>query len=160
MLNPDAFSTSRPANPNGPVQYYVVFCVEQQQYALPLHQVSRALRMVAITPLPDAPTGIRGVINVAGQAVPLLDLRPRLGHPTQDFQLDDRLLIIQAQDQTVALAVDEIRQILEVSAERLSPPPPVLARACPLITTIQGETLILVLDIDQLLPTNLVVPKV
>lgn len=132
---------------------YVVFCVDQQRYALPLEHVKRALRMVALTPVPDAPVWVNGVINMAGQVIPVIDLRQRLGHPQREPEIEDRLLVVQIQAQTVALVVDEVLQVLELALHQAAPPPPALALSRPLVATIQqAEGLILVLDAARLLP--------
>ena len=54
----------------------VVFLVDGQRYALPLSAVDRAVRAVAVTPLPEMPPQVLGAINVHGRVLPVLSLRP------------------------------------------------------------------------------------
>ena len=76
-----------------PALRLVVFGIEGQRYALPLLAVERVLPMVAVSPLPKAPSVALGVINFHGQVVPVLDIRNRFGLPSRDYGLTGHLLI-------------------------------------------------------------------
>jgi len=76
--------------------------------------VKRALRIVAITPLPDVPPWVLGVIDLHGRAIPVIDLRQRFGLPSREIQLDDRLLVVQMHQGTNALLIDEVTKVLEL----------------------------------------------
>jgi len=78
------------AGPEGSALQLVVFDLEGQRYALPLGAVDRVLPMVAVSPLPKAPAIALGVINLHGQALPVLDIRRRFGLPTREYGLADR----------------------------------------------------------------------
>lgn len=83
--------------------YVLVFGVDQQRYALPAASVREIVRAVAITPLPDAPRSVEGVIDFRGTVVPVLDVRLRFGlaaHPVVPTEL---LIIADASDRLVAL---------------------------------------------------------
>ncbi len=71
----------------------VVFRLEEQRYALHLSQVERVVSMVAVSPLPQTPAVVVGVINYRGSVVPVLDLRPRFGFPHREVGLTDHLLL-------------------------------------------------------------------
>ena len=135
--------------------HLVVFRRERQLYALPLSNVERALRMVAITSVPEAPAWVAGVISVHGRVIPVLDLRQRFGRSPKEPHPDDRLLIMQAQGQTVALIVDEVTEVLEVPAHQVEPSSKLLPGIQPLAAVIRRDAdLILVLEATQLLPTE------
>lgn len=86
----------------------VLFTLDEQRYALPLSAVERVVHMVAITPLPQAPAIVLGVIDVRGRVMPALDLRRRFRLPRRDVSLSDRLIIAHASDRVVALAADAV----------------------------------------------------
>ena len=94
---------------------YVLFLLDNQEYIVPLAAVERVVRAVEITPLPQAPPGILGVINVHGRIVPVINLRRRLGLREQGLRLDDHLVIAQPGERLVAVVVDEVRGIMEPS---------------------------------------------
>lgn len=94
----------------------VVFALNDQRYGLPLSAVERVVRMVEITPLPQAPDIVLGVVNVQGRVIPVLNLRRRFRLPERDLALADQLVIARTAQRTVALAADAVTGVLEYSA--------------------------------------------
>jgi purine-binding chemotaxis protein CheW len=90
----------------------VVFTLDGQQYGLPLPAVDRTVRMTAITPLPDAPDNVLGIINVRGQIIPVLSLRRRFRLPAREPSLADRLVIARTARRTVALVADAVLDLI------------------------------------------------
>ena len=135
--------------------HYVVFKIDRQHYALPLDHVIRAVRMVAFTPVPDAPHSVLGIINMAGQMLPVIDLRRLFGQTDKPLELEDLLLIIQIQGQTVAVIVDEVLSILELTSTQVQSPPSAVSQSRFLAAAVrQDDMMILVLDASRLLPNN------
>jgi purine-binding chemotaxis protein CheW len=135
--------------------YYVVFRIDRQRYALPLDHVIRALRMVAFTPIPDAPKSVSGMIHMAGQMVPVIDLRRLFGQKSKRPELQDFLLMVRTQDQTAAIIVDEVLNILELSSTQVKSPPAAVSKSRFLTAAFwQDDTMILILDTLRLLSDN------
>jgi purine-binding chemotaxis protein CheW len=93
-----------------------------QSWALPLAAVERVVGMVAVSPLPESPAGIRGAINVGGEIVPVLDLDLRLGRPTTDRGPSARLVLARTRSRRVALGVDDVLGVIVVDAALIGPP--------------------------------------
>ena len=89
----------------------VVFTLDGQKFGLDIFTVQRALRAVAVTPLPNAPRIVMGVVNVAGRVLPVFNIRRRLGLAEREVRSSDRLLIAEAGKRTVALLVDAVNDI-------------------------------------------------
>jgi purine-binding chemotaxis protein CheW len=135
--------------------HYVVFKIDRQHYALPLDHVIRAVRMVAFTPVPDTPHSVLGIINMAGQMLPVIDLRRLFGQTGKQPELQDFLLIVQIQGQTVAVIVDEVLSILELTSKQVQSPPSAVSQSRFLAAAVrQDDIMILVLDASRLLPNN------
>lgn len=96
----------------------VEFALGDQLYALPLPAVERIVRMVSITPLPQAPAIVLGVINVRGRVMPVLNLRRRFRLPERDLVLTDLLVIGRTATRPVALVVDEVAGVREYSSQQ------------------------------------------
>ena len=93
----------------------VVFRLDEQRYALPLAAVERIVRAVEVTFLPKAPSIVLGVIDMEGQALPVLNVRRRFGLPEREMRPDDHFLIARTVSRVVALMVDEALGLVERS---------------------------------------------
>src|SRR2546422_368643 len=86
----------------------VVFQIGEQEFAVGVTAVERVLRAVEIAPLPEAPRGVRGVINLQGRIVPVFDLWERFGQPAREVRASDHLMVAHTHWRTVALLVDAV----------------------------------------------------
>lgn len=137
-------------------RYLIIFRIDRQFYALPLDDVVRVIRMVAISPIPDMPNSILGIINMAGQIIPVIDLRFLFGQVNKPPELQDLLLVIQAQGQIFSVIVDEVLNILELPLNQIQSPPAAISQSRFLAAAVrQDDMLILVLDALRLLPKNI-----
>jgi purine-binding chemotaxis protein CheW len=93
----------------------VVFQVEGRSYALPLEQVVEVLRMVAVTPLPEAPGWVAGVVNLRGTLIPMIDLRPRLGVARVELDPSQMFLVAEARGRTVGVLADEVQDVVQLA---------------------------------------------
>ena len=100
--------------------HIVAFTLDDQKYGLNLSSVERIVRAVEITPLPDAPCEIFGVINVEGRIMPVLNTRKWLGLPERDIELQDVFIIVSANDHSVALVADEVKPVVEVPVDQMT----------------------------------------
>lgn len=131
--------------------HYVHFKIARQNYALPLAQVVRVLRMVAFTPVPETPDWLSGVINLAGQTIAVIDLRLLLGHQSREPELNDHLLIIESQRQTAAVAVDEVLSVQDFTEEQIESLDPAFSQSGILTAIIRhDDTMIMVLNAQRL----------
>lgn len=89
----------------------LIFRVDQTRCALPLEHVQRTELAVAITPLPDAPDTVAGIINVRGKLMPVINVRHRLGLPDQDLQLDHHFILAKTEKRELALWVEQVSGI-------------------------------------------------
>jgi purine-binding chemotaxis protein CheW len=93
---------------------YLLFEVASQTFALPAHEVRQVLRMAAPAPVPGAPAGLRGVLNVHGALVPVVDVRARLGLTPRPPDPDGHLVLALAGARLVALEVDRVVEVRDL----------------------------------------------
>ena len=109
------------------VTQWVVFALDDGRYALPLATALRVVRAAEITPLPAAPPIVLGALNVAGQVLPVFDIRQRLGLPQRPIGPADHFLIARTEERTVVLTIDAALGVLDhsgiavVDADRITP---------------------------------------
>jgi purine-binding chemotaxis protein CheW len=96
---------------------FIVFCLMSQRYALDLSTVEKAVRIVEISPLPQAPEIVLGIINFHGHIVPVINMRRRFRLPERELLLSDQLIIAHTSRRMVGLVVDEVIAAAEYPAE-------------------------------------------
>lgn len=108
----------------------VTFELFEEIFALPILDVREIIRMTPITPVPQAPGFVEGVINLRGQIIPIVDLRRRFGLSPKEH--DDNTCIIVADLNggiQIGLIVDAVREVERLPAETITPPPSLVAGA-------------------------------
>lgn len=134
------------------VAHVLIFALEGHCFALPAEHVVRALRSVAVTPLTDAPELILGAIDLAGELLPVVDLRRRLGFAPRPLRLSDRLLVVRAGERQAVFPVDEIREVFPLAPGQLLAPACLGEGGAGVAGVIRyGESLVLVEDLARLL---------
>lgn len=104
--------------------------------------------------LPRASQLLEGVINLRGAVIPVMDLRKRFGMPPLDNGKSGKLLIVSCRRQMVALAVDDVMEVITVSVREIKPPPDVVEGVGAeylLGVCLSGDRVFMLLDIDTLL---------
>lgn len=97
------------------MEEYVVICLDELRVALRLSVVERVIRAVYVTPLPDAPEIVSGVINVQGRVIPVVNIRRRFRLEDRQMVLTDRLVIAHTAQRPVALVADAVSGVLKYS---------------------------------------------
>ncbi len=103
----------------------VAFKVAGQDFAFNIFQVERILRYEAPAPLPKAPDFLEGVLRYVGAAVPLIDLRKRLGAPAP-LREETRTVILEWEGGKIGVVVDAVTEVLHVAANEVTSPPSIV----------------------------------
>jgi purine-binding chemotaxis protein CheW len=131
---------------------YSTFTVDRYLFAVSTVVVQEVLRPQPMTPVPLAPSSVRGLVNLRGQVVTAVDLRRRLGLPPAEDAPPSMNLIVRTDDGPVSLLVDTIGDVLEVDADRLEVAPMVVDGLDPTmllgVFQLDGQ-LLLLLDVEQ-----------
>ena len=104
---------------------FVAFGAADQDFCIDIMSVREIRGWTPATALPKAPAYIRGVINLRGSVVPILDFAMRLGLATPEPTSRHVVIIVQIAQQTVGLLVDEVSDILSITPESVKPAPDV-----------------------------------
>ena len=97
-------------------QDYLVFSSDNHLFALPTTDIIRAIRVVALTPVPEAPPLLRGMLNLAGTMIPVVDMNLRLKNSLRPISLDNRIIIIES-GRLIGLLVEFILDVHILSIE-------------------------------------------
>lgn len=101
---------------------YILFELANTTYAVPSRDVQHMEMIEHITPVPNAPPHVEGVVFSRGQVVPAINLRLRFGFPRADYTLRSRLMVVQVGPRRVGLIVDAAREFRNINAEAIKPP--------------------------------------
>jgi purine-binding chemotaxis protein CheW len=134
---------------------YFVLRIGDWRLALPLGAVDRAVLAVELTPLAQAPAVVLGIISVAGDLLPVVDLRPRFRLPQREIVPTDYMLLLRTPKRRVALLTSGLEGIIEVDAGAQVD----MATILPGVPHLQGvikreDGLILVQDVDATLSVD------
>lgn len=105
------------------LETWVSFRLLRETYALPVAHVREIVRVDAITRVPGGPREIRGVTNVRGRVIPVVDLRIRLGLTAGEIAARSRVLVADAMGRPIGLLVDEVRAVERIDLLAVEPPP-------------------------------------
>ena len=114
----DKFESTIITQKESDVEQIVVFTIDDQLYALPLNTVLRVIHIVKIMKLPKAPEIIKGIINVAGQIIPVVDVRKRFGIVTREIDPNDQLVIADTGKRKLALWVDTVNGVNSMTQQQ------------------------------------------
>ncbi|MGI1661640.1 chemotaxis protein CheW [Palleronia sp. KMU-117] len=133
----------------------LTFRVGEQEYSVDIMQVREIRSWTHATSLPHAPAFVRGVINLRGTVLPVLDLALRLGLATEGPDARHVIIVVQSGGRTVGLRVDAVSDILTIPRSELQAPPELATGAgrgfVQSLTLIEGR-MVRLLDLDQVLP--------
>jgi purine-binding chemotaxis protein CheW len=102
---------------------FVTFFLESEEYALPISQVQEINRIGEITRVPNSPEHVRGVINLRGKIVPVIELKKRLQLGETAIDKDSRIVVVEHGPKVLGLMVDRVAQVLNISAEQIDEAP-------------------------------------
>ena len=103
------------------VRQLVVFRLGAGSYALDIQRVREINRLVDVTSLPKAPDFVKGIINLRGTIVPVVDLGLRFGLTGTERSGDTRIVVIESEGHTLGLMVDEVSEVLRIEEEDIDP---------------------------------------
>jgi purine-binding chemotaxis protein CheW len=106
---------------------YLTFALAGEEYGLPVLKVREIIKILDITAVPQAPHHVKGVINLRGKVIPVVDLRLKFGFPSQEY--DERTCIIvvevalQASKVMMGVVVDAVSEVLTITADEIEATP-------------------------------------
>lgn len=107
-------------------QQLVVFELANEFYGINIALVESIIKMQAITQLPQTPSYVRGVTNLRGSVLPVIDLRTRFALEAKEDMRQTRIIIVTMGNVKVGVVVDGVSEVLRVSEESLEPLPPMV----------------------------------
>ncbi|KGG80825.1 chemotaxis protein CheW [Caloranaerobacter azorensis H53214] len=102
---------------------YVLFKLEEESYGIEIEYVKTIEKISNITRVPNTKPYVKGVINLRGEVIPVIDLRERFGLPIRDYNNDTRVVIVSIQDYIIGLIVDSSSEVIYLNDNEVDNPP-------------------------------------
>jgi len=110
-----------------PPSQYLTFLVSKERLGININDVNEIIEISNMTRVPMTPSYIRGVINLRGSVVPVIDLSARLGHPPSEVGKRSCIVLVEVYSdegiQNLGMLVDQVDEILEIPADNIQPAP-------------------------------------
>ncbi len=139
------------------VNQLISFEVGQEEYGLEILKVKEVIRIREITHLPGAPSFVRGIINLRGDVIPIIDLRDKFGLPEQEYTESTRVIVAAVEGRLVGMVVDAVSQVVRLPTDQVDPPPPIVGGlSAEFIKGVGklGDRLIILLNLDRVLSSQ------
>jgi len=137
---------------------YLTFYVAGEEYAVTILKVTEIIECVSLTYVPGTPPWIRGVLNLRGAVVPVVDLAVKFGLPATMLTRRTCVVMVEIEHDRERLVLgvmaDSVHQVVELGAEQIQPPPsfgPKVRVDCIHGMGVSGDALVVLLDIDRVL---------
>lgn len=102
---------------------YLIFGLGEESYGLDIDCITEIVNMQDITRLPQMPSFIKGIINLRGKIVPVMDLRLRFGMKSASYTDWTCIVIVEIQDSSIGLIVDHVLEVMTIDSDQCVPLP-------------------------------------
>lgn len=133
----------------------IVFALGAEEYGVEVEKVRTIERMQPMTRVPKAPDFVKGVINLRGVVIPIINLRSRFGLAEQETSDASRIIIVSAGEFEVGLIVDSANDVIDLDTDNIDTPPEIVggikAKYLDGIARVGEERLLVLLNLEQVL---------
>lgn len=132
---------------------YLTFLLGSEFYGIEIKYVTEIIGIQPITEIPELPEYIKGIINLRGKIIPVMDVRLRFKKPAKEYNDRTCVIVVDIKDISVGLIVDSVSEVLSIEDEEIVSPPDVKKGGNKYIKAIGkvGDEIKLILDCDKLL---------
>jgi purine-binding chemotaxis protein CheW len=137
------------------VKKYFIFSVNGIDFSTEIDRVTEIITKPMISPVPNANNYCRGIINLRGTIIPVIDMRVKMHFPSKEYDERTCVIVMTIQDQLIGVVVDEVREVTDIPLEKLFDSPANNMRAgdgrnyTSKIANLDGGRVIQILDIEK-----------
>ena len=102
---------------------YLTFRIASEDYGIAIANVTEIIGIQSITEIPEMPEYIKGVINLRGKVIPIMDVRIRFKLPPRDYDERTCIVVVEIDGTSVGLVVDTVNEVADIPEEQVEPPP-------------------------------------
>lgn len=102
---------------------YLTFVLCSEEYGLEILKVREIIGLLDITPVPQTPDFVKGVINLRGKVIPVVDLRLKFGMPPAEYTKETCIIVVDVDSLLMGIIVDTVSEVVEIKENEIEPPP-------------------------------------
>jgi len=102
---------------------YLTFFVEDEQYGIDISRIKEIIAPINITHIPKTPEFVKGVINLRGSIIPVVDVRLKFGMTKKDIDIDTAIIIYEVDESSIGFIVDYVEDVLTIDEKNISEAP-------------------------------------
>ena len=122
-LEPEQQEAQNNPQENSALNLFLAFQVNRELYGIDISYVIEIVSMQTITAVPNMPLYVKGVINLRGKVIPVIDMRLKFNLPAVDYNDRTCAVVVQIDDCEIGLIVDSVDDVLDIPKEDVTPPP-------------------------------------
>lgn len=133
---------------------YLTFHLGKETYGIEIYYVIEIVGIQKITEVPDMPEFVKGVINLRGQVIPVMDVRTRFKMAPREYNDRTCVVVVSVDDTDIGLVVDTVDEVADIPEADISPPPKIGKSASSRYIKGMGKTgedVKIILDVNKLL---------
>lgn len=94
---------------------YLTFIIDNQIYGLEIKYITEIISMQPITRMPDIPEYVKGVINLRGKVIPLIDIRLRFNIEPMEYNMKTSIIVVDVMERSIGLIVDYVKEVITIT---------------------------------------------
>ena len=102
---------------------YLTFSLGREDYGLEILKVREIIGIMNITAVPQVPEYVKGVINLRGKVIPVIDLRLKFKMPPIEITAETCIIIINLKDVMIGIIIDQVKEVLDIKQDRIEATP-------------------------------------
>ena len=135
---------------------FLTFSLGDEFYGIDIEYVTEIVGIQPITVVPEFPDFIKGIINLRGQIIPVMDARAKFKRDTIEYNDRTCIVVVQVTDISIGIIVDAVAEVLNIDDENIVPPPMVGGTGRKYIKSVgkHENSVVLIIDCEKLLSTD------
>ncbi len=102
---------------------YLTFVLGNEEYGIEILKIREIIGIVDITAVPQTPHYVKGVINLRGKIIPVIDLRLKFGMEEAEYTRETCIIVLDVKGILMGVIVDTVKEVVDINAENIEPPP-------------------------------------
>jgi purine-binding chemotaxis protein CheW len=102
---------------------FLVFALGKESFGIEINYVTEIIGIQPVTSIPDAPSYVKGIINLRGKIIPVIDMRIKFHKETMEYNDRTCVIVVDISNISVGLIVDIVSEVISISDDNIEPPP-------------------------------------